>query len=223
MTQYRVVQDNSRDLSWFIDQILGKDLQAVIDSGAGYLAFGLIAQGIEFLGALKDQQEFHATNLSEDRFKSAIEDFFPKPYMKYNRRPVNETDDRIFLYEELRCGMVHVLRPNGRIGFTGKGDGRAAQHLQLVKEGDVEILVLVLEDFFEDFKEACRKAKNQMLRSRHPKLSRGYLAVYTEAPVASFSNLSTLANQPATPEPPKIRPMITGVQFPQPPPDSSVG
>ncbi len=201
MPEYHVERDDSRSVEWFVDNILIGDIGKVIESGAGYLAFALIAQGIELLGALMDEQEFHEKDLSEGRFQRGIADFFPMTYTKYNRKPVNEQDRRIFLYEELRCGMAHVLRPQGRIGFTGRADKNGAQHLQIVNEGGVELLVLVLEEFFKDFKEACRKAKNQLKKKSHPKLSRGYLMIYVPAPVAA-------AVPPASPDYP-INPFIT--------------
>lgn len=222
---YGVVRDDTRDLAWFIDNVLVGDIKKVIDAGAGYLAFGLIAEGVEFLGALMDDAEFHEKNLSEKRFQSGIHQFFPTTYTKYNRKPANDADRRIFLYEELRCGMAHVLRPKPRLGFTGRADGKAAQHLQLVRDGDTEILVLVLDAFFDDFVEACRKAKNQLKQRRHPKLSAGYLTIYTEPPPSEHANLGSMLSDRNTAESAsslKLNVPITGAQFPPSPPTSSV-
>ena len=68
-------------------------------------------------------------------------------YQKYNSK--NSTHD---LYTELRCGVNHMTTPNPKIGFSERKNG--ATNLSINPESR---LVLVAEDFYDDFKLACEK------------------------------------------------------------------
>lgn len=108
-----------------------------------YLSFGLITQGIELLGAIIEdpQKEFSERNLSEGRFKKALKRLFPSEYHIH----------KDLLYTELRCGMSHVLRPRNNIVLAQRQYG----HENLSQMDDK--LLLVAEDFFDDFKDACNQ------------------------------------------------------------------
>ena len=64
-------------LPGFIDDVLVPQLNAM-KSGAGYLAFGQIAVGIEFLGACKDAHDFDQEGHSKCRFERGITDYMAK-------------------------------------------------------------------------------------------------------------------------------------------------
>ena len=170
-----------RDINWFLDTVIVRDIEAVINAGAGYLAFSLVAQAIELLGALLDEEEFHEPGLSESRFAKAIDALFEPINVDYLRH--NKADSDYYLWKFLRCGMAHVLRPNSRLVFTGRGDAARIgyRHLQVVELAGYEKpqLVLVIEDLHVDLREACRRAKNLIKRKTHPKLQQGYISVTT--------------------------------------------
>jgi hypothetical protein len=58
------------------------------------------------------------------------------------------------LYHHLRCGMTHLLRPQGKVGFTCRGDAAkdGTTHLEVFAPHD--LLVLVIEDFYDHFQVA---------------------------------------------------------------------
>jgi len=60
------------------------------------------------------------------------------------------------LYEKFRCPLLHQLRPSKVIGFSHKKESiiEGTTHLKPIENG---ILVLILEDFFDDFEKACKK------------------------------------------------------------------
>ncbi|MSU66032.1 MAG: hypothetical protein EXS38_08035 [Opitutus sp.] len=170
-----------KNIQWFLDNVLVTDIQKVIDAGAGYLAFSLIAQAVELLGALLDEEEIHASRLkiSPDRFARGIDEVFKSINPDYARH--NKADSPFYLYDHLRCGMAHVLRPKTRVIFTGRADARKLgfKHLEeitLAGYTDTQ-LVLVIEDFHDDLTEACRRAKNKIIKKTHPKLKQGYITV----------------------------------------------
>ena len=117
MAEYQLVREE-QTIDWFIDSVLVRDIATVIGSGAGYLAFSLIAQGIELLGALLDEQEFNDSNLSEGRFRTALRELFPRTYASHSTK-----GGEFYLYEDLRCGMAHVLRPQGTDWLRGPRRG----------------------------------------------------------------------------------------------------
>ena len=107
----------------------------------------------------------------------------------------------------------------------GRGEARqmGLSHLQKVPHDSTTLLVLVLEDFYDDFADACRKAKNRSKKKSHAKLERGYLTFY-RARVEASSTVPTLS---AGPDPsfevkkPQFG-TITGSAFQQPTNYSSV-
>jgi len=158
----------------FIDTVLVNDIGKVIEAGCPYLAFGLIAQGIETLGALLDEMKLNDINLSERRFRNAINTLFNYQTSRYPKYVAESSE--YDLYKYLRCGMVHTLSPSGKIGFTTKckAEMNGLEHLILSENGQ---LILVIEDLFEDFKKACKKCKNLLVKKTHSKLKGDVLII----------------------------------------------
>jgi hypothetical protein len=121
------------------------------DKKTAYVKFLLIINCIEFLGAALAEKPIETEKQSEERFNNAIKKLFSSKYRQF----ANESNQYYF-YRNLRCGMVHQLRPLGKIGFTtrqeAKQDGNT--HLAVEENG---FLVLVLEDFYDDLKKAALK------------------------------------------------------------------
>ena len=178
MSDYKVGPVH-KTVEWFIDTVLVGEIKKVVDAGAGYVAFSLIASGIETLGALLDEKEFHDDRLSEERFKNALRKFFPRDYAPHINSKIE-----FFLYQHLRCGLVHVFCPEGRIAFIGAAGAAkmGVKHLQIVEDDGYRMLVLVTEDFFQDFTEACRKAKVEIGKKTHRKLKQGFVSLFYRLP-----------------------------------------
>ena len=171
---------DEKDIPWFLDHVVVNDIKKTIDAGAGYLAFGLIAQAIEVLGALLDEQEIHVNKpgVPETRFGLAIDLVFEPINKDYARH--NKTTSPYYLYEHLRCGMAHVLVPKAPLIFTGRHDALVMgfRHLQEFNPGTADAqLLLVIEDFHDDLAAACARAKKLIKKKTHPKLKQGYITV----------------------------------------------
>lgn len=119
-------------------------------NGSAYMKFINLAVGIEYLGAFFDSEDFIEEGLSQDRFDKALKKLFPKKYLKYSK-----ADNQFYLYEKFRCSFVHQLRPGNNVVITYRDESKkeGTTHLEPTKSG---LLVLVLEDFFEDFEKACK-------------------------------------------------------------------
>jgi len=109
-----------------------------------YLSFGLIATGIEFLGACIDNHHVQKSFESGDRFRNAIFKLFPEKYHQFAKK--NSTYD---LYTELRCGMNHCFLPKSKIDLSERKSSHI--HLSLVNNS----LVLLAEDLFSDLQNAA--------------------------------------------------------------------
>lgn len=144
-----------KTLREIIEGVLIAELKTIQQThGHHYLSFGLIAQGIEFLGACLDSSAFHQPGLSKDRFRQAICDLFPYEYKKFNDRK-----SPFDLYTHLRCGLLHVVIPGSPIELIQESEKLffGAEHLQVKHIRGRERLVLVSQDLFRDFEEACRQ------------------------------------------------------------------
>jgi hypothetical protein len=72
--------------------------------------------------------------------------------------------------------MAHVVRPQGRVGLTYRAETEVlgTSHLQSSGGG----LILVSEDFYEDFAQAAADLRDRMSRQEFAKrLSNPYLAI----------------------------------------------
>lgn len=113
-----------------------------------YLSFLLICSGIEFLGKCIDlSKKWDYNPGSGKQFKEAIVCLFPQKYHSL-------TDE---LYKDLRCGLVHQITP-GSISLTQNSNDNTGE-IQYevhpyIKDGKK---VLVIEYFYFDFVEACKK------------------------------------------------------------------
>lgn len=154
----------------FIKQTLMAEFRQIQrDENHHYLSFSLIAQGIEFLGACMDSDDFGKQHVSERRFRAAISQLFPAKYHGYNGKGVPHD-----LYGSLRCSLLHVVLPKADVELIQRGEKKkfSADHLEIKNIRGRDRLVLVSEDFLQDFHGACRKVIKQIRAGTlsHPKL-----------------------------------------------------
>lgn len=135
-----------------------------------YLGFTLVCQGIEFLGACLDELPFTEKDLSENRFRKAMDGLFPNNYAAFIR-----AGSRCYLYEQLRCGLVHTLKPQSQIALTTRNENKG-KHLNQDERGRT---ILCFEDFVEDYAVACKKVitKIKAKRLTNPKVHGDYLNI----------------------------------------------
>jgi hypothetical protein len=157
----------------FINQVLINEIQDIVIKHP-YLAFLLICTGIEFLGRCIDtnnqnwnwNQKYQEIN---QPFDNAIKKLFPKKYSllleKYSLR------------NQLRNGMIHILAPKSQIGLTQlkhDKDGKI-----LIKDHPFEQngkLVFVIEYFYIDFVDACKKVLRMKFNS-NDKMNKPFLNI----------------------------------------------
>ncbi len=144
------------EISDFIQEVLIDQFREIQqDEESHYISFGLICQGIEFLGACLDSEPFSAKGLGAPRFRRAIHDLFPTAYHRFNQG----SGKRFDLYEDLRCSLLHVILPGSQLELIRRSEKENlhATHLEVKELRGVNRLVLVLEDLFDDYEKACRE------------------------------------------------------------------
>jgi len=144
------------NVSDFIQKVLIEEFKEIQKhEGYHYISFSLLCQGIEFLGACLDSDAFSNKGLSAARFRRAICDLFPISYQEFNRGSGKPFD----LCENLRCALFHIIlsgspleliRRSERVKFNGN-------HLEVKEIRGMDRLILVLEDLFDDYEEACQE------------------------------------------------------------------
>lgn len=142
-------------LKEFIGHVLINEIKAIQQThGHHYLSFGLIAQGIELLGACLDSTNFHKRGKSSDRFRNAINKLFPEKYKAHNNK-ASQYD----LYANLRCGLLHVVIPGSHIELIQEDEKTTygGGHLDIKNIRGGDRLLLVSQEFFTDFEKACNE------------------------------------------------------------------
>jgi hypothetical protein len=170
----------------FINQVFLNEYRRLIyDYGFHYISFSLIALGIELLGACLDEHDFGKRNESSRRFRRAIENLFPPEYQRFNSGDYD-------LCTNLRNGFAHQFRPGSMVGLTHRDESRrlGTKHLQIHNDK----LVLVSEDLYEDFVDACKKVVRRIDNGviPHPKVYSSFLSVpQDKSSLAGELDLST--------------------------------
>ncbi|MFA5782287.1 MAG: hypothetical protein WC868_08460 [Bacteroidales bacterium] len=125
----------------FIQGVLINEISDIVQRHP-YLAFSLIAIGIEFLGkcVLTDHQNWHIIP-PEKAFNTGLD-------LLTQDEPTYGTLD---LRNELRNGFAHTLLPNSKIALSEVQHGTI--HFSPNSEGKK---ILVIEIFYRDFVRACK-------------------------------------------------------------------
>ncbi len=149
----------------FIQKVLINEFKEIQQNkGDRFISLNLICLGIEFLGACLDSEPFSAKGLSAPRFRRAIYDLFPTSYQK-----VNQGSGKLFdLYENLRCGLFLVILPGSPLALIQRSEEEKldAHHLDIKEIQGMDRLVLVLENFFDDYEGACKEIIARMRDGR---------------------------------------------------------
>ena len=163
-------------LESFVKDVLLDDLRKMVyDCGLHYLAFGTIAVGIEFLGACTDADPWNERGKSKKRFSAGIDTYMDKVDSLY--AVFNADSSPYNLYRHLRCGMAHILKPQGGVGLTCRSDAASSgmNHLDEIHGGAA--IVMTPEDFFDDFAKACGILLGDLPAKTESKFTDVYLPV----------------------------------------------
>ncbi len=132
--------------------IIVADIQDHIDKKSDFVGFILIAIGIEYLGSFLDEKPFTDFGQSASRFKNGLR-FFKNNWYK------NNSD---FLFQSFRGPLVHQYRIGAGLLITSFCKNKAPLDRHLAEyEGS---RILVLEQLFEDYKQAVKKFKNEVAK-----------------------------------------------------------
>ena len=128
----------------FIQKVFIEETGRLVESGFHHFAFVIMAQGLETLGSFLDSKPLKAREQSKLRFSHAVNRLMPKEYSRLNNNHK--------LYDKLRASLAHTFTVSRSLLLTSKSNSEfGKKHLQ---ETD-EKLILVAEDFYDDFKKAC--------------------------------------------------------------------
>lgn len=162
------VSQSDKTVKEFIQLVLIENIGGLILSGNHYLGFGPQTQAIELIGAIVEddaiekqqsvaESEFETQRKSRRRFYNGIKLFSNQNYILYcpelRSDPTYKKD--YDLYDNLRSGYAHQLRPTGNI--------RVTTELEAINDGNTHLeidmrtnkLIIVSELLYRDLKEVC--------------------------------------------------------------------
>ncbi len=116
----------------FIDQT-----RRLVEQGFPDIAFLVIGQGIETMGAFLDRKPFRAKGQSRERFSRALSELFPPRYAQLNGRD--------FLYRNLRSSLTHLAVGSPHLWLVA-GD-TPGKHLWVEGKKTTLVLERLLEDY----------------------------------------------------------------------------
>lgn len=141
----------------------GKKSPDIFQQSAAYIKFLPVTTCIEFMGACYDELPFETTRVEkqsivETRFNTALKNLFNKKY-----HPFAKSDNEYYFYMGLRNSLIHQLRPSHGIAFTTRKESIEdnTAHLNISNISGKNMLILVLEDFYDDL----NKAADKLIRS----------------------------------------------------------
>lgn len=161
-----------------VDTIIA-DIQDHIDKKQDFVGFILVALGIEFLGSFYDSKDFNDHGQSEIRFKNGIS-LFKNNWYK------NNAD---WIFKNFRGPLIHQYRVGEGLLLTSfcKNGAPKTDHLKDINGNRL----FVLDTFFDDFKLAAKKLKNEATKKQNSlnsnKLSQDYLGIYGIKDPSSYS------------------------------------
>jgi hypothetical protein len=135
----------------FIQKVFIDQTEKLVHQGFYHFAFVIMSQALETLGSFLDPKPLKARDQSKLRFSHAINKLMPLNYAQLNNNHL--------LYDQLRASLAHTFTSSRQIILSSKINPEfGKKHLQ--KQDDK--LILVAEDFYEDFKKACLRLINGM-------------------------------------------------------------
>ncbi len=136
--------------------IIIDDVQNLLNHKLDFNAFITIIIGIEYLGNFSDSDEFTEYENSRIRFNNGLDRFKDKWYSK----------NKVLLFEELRGPLIHQYRTGEKLLLTSNcvQNAPVKDHKQKTPESQV---ILVIEQLFVDFKEACLIFKKEINKPQH--------------------------------------------------------
>jgi len=167
----KTLTKENKSVADFIQTVLIENIGHLVNSGNHYLGFGTQTQALELIGAIIEDEtverlqpnnpnsEFETQRKSRRRFHKAVSLFTNPKYLQYC--PEFKTDANYNadydLYENLRCGYAHQMRPRRKVSVTTEPESieDGTSHLEIDPLSDH--LIIVSEILYRDLKEVCEK------------------------------------------------------------------
>lgn len=132
---------------WIREVMIGR-VRRLAECGFTDIAFMVIGQGIETMGAFLDKKPFRAKGQAASRFSAALDELFPPRYSALNGRG--------FLFANLRSSLTHLSVGSPHLVLVHTCD--KAVHLS-VKDKKT---TLVLENLLDDYAGAWEKVIDRL-------------------------------------------------------------
>ena len=157
----------------FIQKVFIDELGTMIQPHP-YISFSIMAIGIEFLGkCLKTKQkDFDYSGIAKEDFNNSIKGL--ASLKKY---------ESLDLYNELRNGMLHFLKPKTTLLFS-------SNVIQNHLKNEQNVTTINCEDLYQDFKDACIEIINKTF-DVNDKMNRVFISInnnYTGHTVTMTNN-----------------------------------
>jgi hypothetical protein len=167
----------SHTLDSLFRNVILDEMRRIINAGALYLSYANVAVGVELLGACQDPHPYDEEGKSRQRFETGLKTYMATVRPAYNNPAFFGRNSRYDLYKHLRCGMAHILRPQGKVGIIGRGNAQQVgwSHLDIYTPRDQ--VIFTSEDFFEDFEKATNLLLADIAGSTNPKHTGVFLPV----------------------------------------------
>ena len=132
----------------FIEKVLINQVGTLVQNNMDHFALIIMGQGVEALGSFFDDKPFdyYERGLPKKRFQKGLS-LFDKKYHKF-------TD---ILWEDLRCGLAHQLRPKNKLSISKCNDEERRFIVHLSTGDKSGFLYVIVTEFYKDFKVACEK------------------------------------------------------------------
>ena len=147
MENARLLDTPEQQAGW-IREVLCRQAEALAETGFTDIAFMVVGQGIETMGAFLDKKPFRAPGQSRERFDRALAELFPPRYADLNSRG--------FLYRNLRSSLTHLSVGSPHLVLSA--GGKEGRHLS-VKDKKT---LLVLTDLLTDYTAAWEKVIDRL-------------------------------------------------------------
>lgn len=134
----------------FVETIFLNEMGQIVNhKGAAFLKFLILLQGIEFLGACYDDDDFSKRKESEARFNRGLSKLGEK-YLKFT-----ESGHHQYFYNFLRCPMIHQFKHDQSKITLGTENSVNYMDLHLKLNEDNRLYV-ILEPFYNDIRSAAK-------------------------------------------------------------------
>lgn len=131
-----------------------------------YLAFILMASGIEFLGRCFFDDKWDEDKETDKYFSKALESL--EPLKKYNNVQTNDDKKKTKpeLYKFFRCALVHSFMPGNIYKLSNESN-----NLESIPH------IIGCRDFYKDFKDACKLVINGEVNDIKKKLDEDLIVI----------------------------------------------